>query len=486
MNKIKIPQYVLFGLNSLKKNGFKGFLVGGCVRDYMLNKEPKDWDITTNAKPDEIKEVFKKEHLKTLYENDFGTVSVFIKDNVLEITTYRVEGSYVNRRHPDKVKWTEKIEDDLKRRDFTINAMALDVLNGTNLIDLFQGEKDLKARVIRTVSDPDKRFNEDALRMIRAIRFACVLDFTISKETYESIKKNKELIKEISNERIRDEFVKIIMSNHAKQGILLLKETGLLKYIIPELELGYSCAQNKHHIYDVFTHNLESLAYAVKRNFNLHVRLSALLHDVGKPITKRGEGDHATFYNHELVGANMTLKILKRLKFAKKDIDKVVNLVKYHLFYYNVDEVTESSVRRLVKNVGLENMNDLLELRMCDRIGSGCPKAEPYKLRHLRYLIEKVSKDPISVKMLKVDGKDIMESLEMKPSKKVGQILDILLAKVLEDPKRNEAEYLMKEVKELGKLEDSQIEEKAKKAKTEIKTIILKKDKMTKEKYWLT
>ncbi|MFA7142235.1 MAG: HD domain-containing protein [Candidatus Paceibacterota bacterium] len=486
MNKIKIPQYVLFGLNSLKKNGFKGFLVGGCVRDYMLNKEPKDWDITTNAKPDEIKEVFKKEHLKTLYENDFGTVSVFIEDNVLEITTYRVEGSYINRRHPDKVKWTEKIEDDLKRRDFTINAMALDVLNGTNLIDLFHGEKDLKARVIRTVSDPDKRFNEDALRMIRAIRFACVLDFTISKETYESIKKNKELIKEISNERIRDEFVKIIMSNHAKQGILLLKETGLLKYIIPELELGYSCAQNKHHIYDVFTHNLESLAYAVKRNFNLHVRLSALLHDVGKPITKRGEGDHATFYNHELVGANMTLKILKRLKFAKKDIDKVVNLVKYHLFYYNVDEVTESSVRRLVKNVGLENMNDLLELRMCDRIGSGCPKAEPYKLRHLRYLIEKVSKDPISVKMLKVDGKDIMENLEMKPSKKVGQILDILLAKVLEDPKRNEAEYLMKEVKELGKLEDSQIEEKAKKAKTEIKTIILKKDKMTKEKYWLT
>ncbi|MGI6297300.1 MAG: CCA tRNA nucleotidyltransferase [Minisyncoccales bacterium] len=483
MIKKEMPQYVLIGLNSLKTAGFSAFVVGGAVRDHLLGKTPQDWDIATNAKPEEIIKVFDALNMKTLYENEFGTVTIFIQGKALEITTFRVEGNYTDKRHPELIKWTDKIEEDLKRRDFTVNAMAMS--DDYKVLDLFDGKRDLKAKIIKTVNSPDQRFEEDALRMIRAIRFACELgaEWKIDKETFKSIQKNKSLLKEVSNERIRDEFIKIIMSKEAKKGILLLKETGLLCYIVPELELGYGCLQNKHHIYDVFEHNLESLDFGARKGFNMYVRLAALLHDIGKPKTKVGTGEEATFYNHEIVGAHMTQKILERLKFPKKDIEKIVNLVRYHLFYYNVDEVTESSVRRLVKNVGLENMDDLIKLRMCDRIGSGCPKAEPYKLRHLQYLIEKVSKDPISVKMLKVNGKDVMDILEIKPSYKIGFILDILLAEVLEDPGKNKKEYLKKRIEELGK--EKELKTIFEKAKKEIKTIVSKEDKMTKEKYWL-
>ncbi|MDD4661777.1 MAG: HD domain-containing protein [Candidatus Pacebacteria bacterium] len=486
MNKIEIPNHVLNALNLLKNNGFEAFLVGGCVRDYLLNKTPKDWDLTTNAKPEEIISVFKD--FKTLYENDFGTVAVFIENNLLEITTYRIEGGYLDKRHPKDINWTKNIEDDLKRRDFTINAMAMEVSYGTTkIIDLYEGKKDLKEKIIRTVGIADERFNEDALRMLRAIRFLSVLgdDWQIEKNTLSSIAKNKELLKNISEERIRDELVKIINSDHAKKGIMLLKETGLMHYIIPELESGYGCNQNKHHVYDVFEHNLESLNFAVKKKYNTHIRFAALLHDISKPEAKRGNGENATFYNHEIMGAKATKKILNRLKFAKKDIDKIVNLVRYHLFYYNVEEVTESSIRRLIKNVGIENMEDLIKLRMCDRIGSGCPKAEPYKLRHLKYLIEKVSKDPISVKMLKINGEDIIDLLKINPSKKIGLILEILLAEVLENPEKNKKQYLQERTLSLGLMKDEKLESMAKKSKNEVDTIISKEDDMTKEKYWL-
>jgi len=488
MNNIEIPQQVLFAINTLQKNNFEAFLVGGCVRDYLLNKTPKDWDITTIATPDEIMEVFNKENIKTLYENDFGTVAVYITDTVLEITTYRIEGCYIDKRHPECINWTKNLEEDLKRRDFTINAMAMDVSRGTfEIIDLFNGQADLNKKVIRTVGDPEERFLEDALRMLRAIRFATTLgkEWIIEKNTLNSIIKNKQWLSKISHERIRDELIKIVISSSARKGILLLKETGLLHYIIPELELGYNCMQNKHHIYDVFTHNLEALNFAAKKDFNMHIRFAALLHDIAKPETKSGKGENATFYNHEIVGAQITKKILNRLNFTKKDVDKIVNLVRYHLFYYNVEEVTESSIRRLIKNVGMENMNDLIKLRMCDRIGSGCPKAEPYKLRHLKYLIEKVSKDPISVKMLKINGNEIMNILNIKPSKKIGLILEILLAEVLENPDLNNIEYLKSRVLTLGLIKDKELEILATRSKNEINSVIKKEDNMTKEKYWL-
>ncbi len=436
-------------MKALEGAGFEAYAVGGCVRDFILNREPYDWDITTNAKPEQIQKIFPS----SVYENDFGTVAVNThsqndKLKIIEITTYRVEEKYTDKRHPDKVEFTANLEDDLARRDFTINAIAYD---GKKFIDPFGGQKDISAKIIKTVGDPDARFNEDALRLMRAVRFAAQLDFTINPKTAEAVKKNSGDLVAISKERIRDELTKMIMTKNAKTGIETLREFGLLKHIMPELEEGWGVGQNKHHIYTVWEHNLLALDWAAQKEYKFENRVAALLHDVGKPKTKRGDGPDSTFYNHEVVGAKMTAKILERLKFPKKFIEKVVLLVRYHLFYYNVEEVTESSVRRLVKNVGPENMDDLLEVRIADRKGSGVPKAEPYKLRHLRAIIEKVSRDPISVKMLKLNGDDLMKILKIEPGPKIGYILNILLDEVLDDPKKNKKEYLTNQVLKLDK-----------------------------------
>jgi tRNA nucleotidyltransferase (CCA-adding enzyme) len=490
--KTKIPQEVQEIINVLENNGFESYIVGGCVRDYFMNKSPEDWDIATNAWPEQTQEVFQKEGYKTFYENVFGTVSVILPfcperkfSDVVEITTYRTESVYIRKRKPEKVEWAQTIEEDLSRRDFTVNAIAI---KGTTkeIIDPFKGQQDLKDKKIKAVGKPQERFNEDALRMLRAVRFASTLGFKIDKETNQAIKENNELLKEISKERIRDELIKIIMTEKAAQGIELLRKTELLGHIIPELEQGYGVEQNKHHIYDCYQHNLLSLDYAAKKNFSLNVRISALLHDVAKPKVKKGSGDKATFYGHEIVGAHLTQKILERLKFPKEQIKKIVVLVRYHLFYYNVGEVSQSSVRRLVRQVGRENMEELLELRACDRIGSGVPKAEPYKLRHLKYLIEKTSQDPVSVKMLEIKGQEIMEILEITPGEKVGWILEILLGLVLDNPENNEKSFLEKKVQQLGKLTDQKLIKLASESKKKTESIEIKRDEMTKKKYWVT
>jgi len=483
-----IPKNVLLALEKLKEKGFEAYIVGGCTRDLFMGKEPSDWDIATNAKPEEIQAIFQEQGIKTFYENNFGTVGVvFPENNVIEITTFRSESTYSDFRHPDKVSWSQHIEQDLERRDFTINAIAITLVTKEKfeIIDLFNGLEDIKNKIIRTVGKPEQRFSEDFLRMMRAIRFQTTLGkgWKIEKNTEKAIVKYSYLLKKSSKERIRDELIKIIMSENASQGIETLRKTGLLKYIIPELEQGVGVKQNKHHIYDCYKHNLECLNYAAKKGFNFHVRMAALLHDIGKPITKKGEGENATFYNHEAIGAKMAEKILNRLKFPKKDVEKIVNLVRYHLFYYNVGEVGESSIRRLIRKAGIENMEDLLQLRMADRIGSGCPKAEPYKLRHLKYMIEKVSKDPISVKMLKINGNNIIQTLKIEPGPKIGQLLDILLEEVLKDPKKNTKEYLTKRLLELNDQDLSKLSQKARK---EINNIEIKQDQMTKERYWVT
>ena len=501
---MKIPNEVKKVIEQLKEKGFDAYIIGGCVRDLLRGKEPKDWDLTTNAKPEEIIKIFPK----TFYENKFLTVTVQTENEdpklkEIEITTYRSESKYTNKRHPDEISFAETLEEDLARRDFTVNALAMATktqsakckVQNNNLklktteieiIDLFDGQKDLKSRIIRAVGDPEKRFDEDALRMLRAVRFATVLDFSIEEKTKEAIKKNALWLERISNERIRDEFIKIINNKRAAYGVELLRSLGLLTYIIPELEEGCGVAQNKHHIYDCYEHNLRALGYAAETGFNEQVRIAALLHDVGKPRTKHGRGESATFYNHEMVGARMTKQILGRLKFSKKDVEKITKLVRYHLFYYNVGEVSDSSVRRLVRQVGLETIEELLQLRMSDRIGSGVPKAEPYKLRHLKYVIEKVSKDPISVKMLKIGGEDIIKILKITPGPKIGQVLDILLGYVLEDPQKNKKEFLEKKALELSKLSEKELNILAQKAKQERVKVEKKEDKMTKQKYWVT
>jgi len=490
-----IPKNVLFCIDALQKSGFEAYIVGGCTRDFLRGVCPADWDVATNALPEETQKVFEKLKIKTFYENDFGTVGVAFpikKDafDVIEITTYRNEATYTDGRHPDKVSWSKTIEEDLKRRDFTVNSIAISLKNGseTQIIDMFDGKNDLQKHILRAVGNPNERFQEDALRMMRAVRLKTTLgsDWIIEEKTKEAIKNNAPLLKKISQERIRDELVKIINSENAAAGIESLRNKGLLTYIIPELEEGYEVSQNKHHVYDCYKHNLECLNFASHKAYKFEVRMAALLHDVGKPRTKRGEGNNATFYNHEMVGAQMAEKILNRLRFPKKDVEKIVNLVRYHLFYYNVDEVGEASVRRLVRNVGAENMEDLLELRMADRIGSGCPKAEPYKLRHFKYMIEKVSKDPISVKMLKINGEEVMKTLNIKPSPKVGMILDVLFEEVLRDPKNNTKAYLKKKLLELGGLDEAELKDLAQKAKEERNKVIIKEDRMTKEKYWVS
>lgn len=494
-----IPKEIKQIIASLNKAGFEAYIVGGCVRDFLLNKEPKDWDVTTNAKPEQIQRVFPD----SFYENNFLTVTARTGSKKpelaeVEITTYRFEAKYSDKRHPDQVKYAKNLEEDLARRDFTMNAMALRLGSGQarKVVDLFDGEIDLKNKIIRTVGNPEERFNEDALRMLRAVRFAATLGFSaqgrpasgweIEKKTSQAIKKNSIWLEAISKERIRDEFLKIIMSDRAAQGVELLRELGLLKYIVPELLENYGVPQNKHHIYDCYQHAIKSLEFASKKKFNMYVRLAALFHDIGKPKTKSGEGEEATFYNHEIVGAKMTFQVLNNLKFSKKDVEKITKLVRYHLFYYNVGEVGDSSVRRLVKNVGPENMEELLQVRQADRIGSGVPKAEPYKLRHLKYLIDKVSQDPILPKMLKINGNDLMKILGIKPGPKIGQILDILLGYVLDDPKKNDKEFLEKEAEILGKLSDKELTKMAEKSKEERMKIETKKDEMTKQKYWVT
>ena len=500
-----IPKEVKLVVDKLKKAGFGAYLVGGCVRDLLRNIEPEDWDVATNANPKEIEKVFPK----SFTDNKFGTVTVQIVKHKtcnmkhglnakksefmeVEVTPFRLESKYTDKRHPDKISWAETIEEDLGRRDFTINAMALDIkgfkfqVSSLKIIDPFKGQKDLKDKIIRAVGNAQDRFSEDALRMMRAVRFAATLDFEIEKKTAKAIEKNSPWLRAISKERIRDELLKIIMAEKASEGIEFLRKLKLLRYIIPELEEGYKISQNKHHIYGCYEHALLSLKYAAKRNFNKYVRLSALFHDIGKPRVKEGQGPDATFYNHEIVGAKMTAQILNRLRFSKKDIEKITKLVRYHLFYYNVDEVGDASVRRLVRQVGPENMEELLQVRMADRIGSGVPKAEPYKLRHLRYVVEKVSRDPISVKMLKVKGTGVIKILKIQPGPKVGQILDVLLSYVLDDPKKNKKEFLEKEIKKLGELSDEKLKNLAQKAKKEREKLEMKRDEMTKQKYWVT
>ncbi|MFA9262206.1 MAG: CCA tRNA nucleotidyltransferase [Undibacterium sp.] len=473
-----IPSPVYETLHALEQAGFKAYIVGGSLRDILLGRTPKDWDITTDALPERVQEIFPD----NVYENSFGTVGVKVprflestalenEHDIIEVTTFRTESGYSDERHPDAVTFVTAIEDDLARRDFTINAIAGKVaavkvdktsenhlLATIEIIDPFRGVADLEKHILRAVGKPEDRFKEDALRLIRAIRLLTELQseevakgaltsWKIDDETFAALKHFSSHIENIAKERIRDEFSRIIRSKRPAFGVALLLETGLLQGIIPELVEGVGVTQNLHHIYTVWEHNLRALETCPSSK--LSVRLATLLHDVAKPRTKNGDGLHSTFYNHDHVGARMTRKILERLRYPKQIIDHASMLVDNHLFYYNVGEVTEASVRRLIKRVGLEHMDDLMAVRIGDRLGSGVPKAKPYKLRHLEYMIEKVSQDPTSVKMLKVNGSFLMEKLNLPPSPKIGALLDCLLAEVIEDPGKNTADWLLDRAREL-------------------------------------
>lgn len=473
---------------ALLNAGFEACLVGGCVRDILLSKEPKDWDITTNARPEEIQKIFPD----SVYENNFGTVAVKTdsedpKLKIIEITTYRLEGKYTDKRHPDEIKFAKTVEEDLGRRDFTVNALALRMSldKPFELVDPFGGMQDLSKKIIRAVGNPEDRFQEDALRVMRAVRFMAQLNFEMEEATEVAVKKHAGLLEFISRERIRDELSKTLMTECAAEGIDKMLKLGILKYVIPELVEGVGVSQNQHHIFTVFEHNLKSLNYAANKNYSLEIRLAALLHDVGKPKSKRGEGPDATFYGHQVIGARMAAQILDRLRFSREIIEKVVGLIREHMFVYDPETVTDAGARRLLRRVGPENIEDLFMLREADRIGSGVPKAQPYRLRHLKFRIEKVSKDPISAKMIKVNGDDLIKDLDIQPGPRMGFILAILLEEVLDDPSLNEKEKLLARVQALNALKDEQLAEMAKFAKKSADEAQTKVEEEIKKKYFV-
>ena len=466
--QLEIPPNIKFILEKMKENGFEAYIVGGCVRDLILNLTPKDWDITTNALPDQVRELF--EH--TVYDNNFGTVGVVFDEEtdltlkLVEITTYRKEGNYLDGRRPESVDFAKTLGEDLERRDFTINAIAYDAVT-QELVDEHEGIKDLMKGEIRTVGNPDERFAEDGLRILRAVRIATQLDGEIENGTKKSIIKLGKSIDRVAIERIRDELVKLLNCDSPAKGILLLEEVGLLQYILPELRKGIGVDQNQAHKYDVFEHNIRTLRHAGVKELSLKLRLAALLHDVGKPDTREWskEKKDYTFYNHEVVGSKMVRAIMNRLKFSKEEIDTVSLFVRWHMFFSDVDIVTLSGVRRMVVRVGEDKIWDLIDLRICDRIGTGRPKEQPYRLRKYKALIEEVLRDPISPKLLKVNGDILIKELKEKPGPKIGHLLHILLAKVLDKEVENTKEDLLMKSKELLKLDEKKLREMGEKSK---------------------
>ena len=457
--KLSVPSEVLAVTKTLTDVGFESYLVGGCVRDLLIGIEPKDWDVTTNANPEQIQSLFEE----TFYENDFGTVGVVTSSEnprlkVIEVTPYRVEGEYSDARRPDSIEWGKTIEDDLKRRDFTINAICYDPIKEA-LVDPHGGTEDINRRSIVTVGDAKDRFGEDALRMMRAVRLSAQLDFTIAPETAAGITVQASQLGKISRERIRDEFLRILETPRPMQALYMAQKLGLLPYIIPELEEGIDVMQNQAHSFDVFEHLMRSMQHAADKNWSVAIRLAALLHDVGKPASREWSEEKKdwTFHGHEVIGAKMARKILKDLRFPSDTTELVVNLIRWHMFFSDPDQITLSAVRRIIRNVGPEHIWDLINLRICDRIGTGRPKEQPFRLRKYESMIEEALRDPISVGMLKMDGKRLMDVAQIAPGPRIGWTLHALLEEVLDDPKKNTEEGLSSRALELLKLSDEEL-----------------------------
>lgn len=455
----RIPSEVSTVGVGLRKAGFESLLVGGCVRDLIIGIQPKDWDITTNATPEQIQAIFPD----SFYENDYGTVGVKTDSEdprlaIIEVTPYRTESAYSDKRRPDKVEFGTSLLEDLARRDFTINAIALDDSKG-HIIDPYDGQKDIKDKIVRAVGNASERFNEDALRMLRAVRLVAELNFGIDGDTATAINENSKHLKHVSRERVRDELIRILNSSQPMNALVLAQQLGILEFIATDLIRGIGVEQNQAHSYDVFGHLMRTMQHAADKGWNLDIRLAGLFHDVSKPETRRWSDEKKdwTFHGHEVVGSRVTKKALEDLRFSRETIDKIVKLVRWHMFFSDPEQITLSAVRRMIKNVGEENIWDLLNLRICDRIGTGRPKEQPFRFRKYKAMVDQALRDPISVSMLKTDGKHIMEKFNEKPGPKIGYALHSLLEEVLDDPTLNTNEYLDKRTEELLKMPEKEL-----------------------------
>ncbi len=438
---LQLPENVAKLARVFDTAGAEVFVVGGAVRDLLMNRVVNDWDFATSLPPSEIQKLFPK---NSFYNNEYGTVGVVFGEEVYEVTTYRTEQDYDDNRHPKTVSWGKSIQEDLQRRDLTINAIALKIEHdGCLIIDPYGGIRDLKNRIVKAVGKPQERFAEDALRMMRAIRIACQLEFEIDKDTAEGIKANAKSIEKISAERVRDELLKLLATKRADTGMVLLKETGLLEFIIPELLAGVGMEQRGHHIYDVWVHSLKALKNC--DSSNPITRLATLLHDIGKPPTMKIVNGVRTFHSHEVVGPRMAVKIGKRLKLSNEQLDQLFRLVRWHMF--TVEETqTDSAVRRFIRNVTVPYLQEMISLRRADRIGSGARETS-WRWKAFQERLIEVQKQPFSVKDLKIDGNDVMKILNIKPGRKVGETLAKIFAEVEKDPKLNEREVLLEMIK---------------------------------------
>jgi len=459
--KVPVPVYAADVISKFTREGYEIYIVGGVVRDFLLGRTLYDWDMTTNATPEKIQELFPH----SFYDNKFGTVGIPEENDQatktnnqklrpVEVTTFRTEHGYSDSRHPDEVRWGDSLEEDLSRRDFTINSMALKPVNlkqkQFELIDPFGGKTDLDAKLIRAVRNPDERFTEDALRMMRAVRIASQLGFGIEEETFSAIKKNSEKIRQISAERIRDELLKIMGSDYPADGYLLIHNTGLGQYILPEMEATFGIEQKspgRHHIYDVGTHSVEALRHCPSPD--PITRLATLIHDAGKVRTQRIYPDgRITFYNHEMESEKIAINIAERLKFSNAQKDKFVKLVRWHQF--TVDErQTDSAIRRIIRNVGLEYINEMLALRTGDRLGGGARETS-WRLEEFKRRLQEVQKQPFTIPDLKINGHDVMEIKGVPPGPMVGKYLEAIFEEVTEKGLMNEREALVKRLGEMS------------------------------------
>lgn len=523
---LALPFEALYLHYRLNKAGYEAYLVGGAVRDLIMaslgtiSQRPSasitDYDCTTNATPEQIQTVFPE----NFYENEFGTVSIthqeilrllqaehkelptrtlassfttqhhtesrvidLAKANKLhdslqnaihtnanqeqpvhpfEVTTYRSDGTYHNYRKPSSVVWGNSIADDLARRDFTINAIALVVSmetlqeifenqtsipsevilkpNQYTIVDPFNGIQDIEKQVIQTVGNPATRFTEDALRMLRAIRLATQLDCSIEPETYNQISVQSQLLTHISGERIRDEFLKMLQSRHPAHAVRMLDETGLLAYVLPELQASKGVRQGGHHTTDVWTHSLDALAACPSSD--PIVRLATLIHDIGKPPTYRIIEGNITFYNHEIVGARMVRPIAERLKLSKQQAVKLYTLVRHHMFHYQPHN-TDAAIRRFMRKVGLDYIDDILDLREGDRLGSGARKTS-WRLEEMKQRMIEQLNQPMDVRDLAINGSDLMAAFQLQPGPIIGTILHNLFERVLDNPELNTRDELLK------------------------------------------
>lgn len=438
-----LPNDILALMHKFEAADYEIYIVGGVVRDLILDRKTYDWDFTTNATPDQILSLF----VDSFYDNKFGTVGIKNEsDRPYEVTTYRTESGYSDNRRPDIVEWGKTLEEDLSRRDFTINAMALDIQG--KLIDPFNGQDDIKNKLIRTVGKAEQRFSEDALRMMRAVRIASQLGFSIEENTLTAISNKAKLINNISAERTRDELLKLMRSDFAADGYLLLKNSGLGQEILPEMDQAFGVEQKtvgRHHIYDVGTHSVEALRNCSSKD--PITRLATLIHDVGKVKTQKVRNGQIIFYNHEMESAKIAVRIADRLRFSNQQKDKFVRLVRWHQF--TVDEhQTDSALRRFIKNVGIENLQDMLDLRVADRLGGGA-KATSWRLEEYKQRLIEVQQQPFSIPDLKISGLDVMKIKNVPSGPMVGKYLQALFDEVVEKGLSNDREALISRLKEL-------------------------------------